>query len=85
MSYCSEFFKSVLNEIKEPFSYTACITHGYVYVDGFLSITSIESEKITFRLRNGKLIVHGKNLVVKKTEGDSMVIGGIVEGVNHEK
>lgn len=84
MSYCSEFFKSVSNEIKEPFSYTACIVKNNVYVDGFLSITSITHEKITFTVRGGKLSVVGENLFVKKTEGDSMVISGKVKGVNYE-
>ena len=85
MSFCSEFFKSVIDEIKEPFSYTACITQGYVYVDGFLSITSIGDDKISFLVRGGRLTVLGQNLSVRKTEGDSMVISGKAEGISYEK
>lgn len=85
MSFCNEFFKSVINEIKEPFSYTACITQGYVYVDGFLSITSIDNEQINFLVRGGKLTVRGQNLSIRKCEGDSMVISGKAEGISYEK
>lgn len=82
MSFVTEAAKSIKQSIREPFSYQI-INYGgrALYIEGFVRVTAIESDKMEFLLRKSLITVTGKDLSLSKLTKDSCMIEGIVEGV----
>ncbi len=82
MSYIVEAAKAIRSALSEPFSYQI-INYGgrAVYVEGFLRVTVIETDKIQFLLKKSVVTVAGKNLTVSALTAGTCLVEGKVESV----
>lgn len=79
MSYCNDFFKSIKEEITEPFGYSVYLKNGkLLYVDGFKTIALLSKERIELKTKKTQFVVMGENLSLKILDGESMIIGGAI-------
>ena len=81
MSYIVEAAKAISSALSEPFSYQI-INYGgrAVYVEGFLRVTVIETDKIQL-LKKSVVTVAGKNLTVSALTAGTCLVEGKVESV----
>ena len=85
MSFSSELFKGVKQDLLTPFEYNLTLKNGKViYLDGFSKIVTLSSEEVCFALKTRCLKVVGKNLKIEKMEEFSCVISGKVDGFYEE-
>ena len=81
MSFSSELFKGVKQDLLTPFEYNLTLKNGKViYIDGFSKIIALTCEEVCFALKKSTLKIVGKNLKIEKLEEFSCVISGNVEG-----
>lgn len=86
MSYCKEFFKGVIDGVKEPFGYSAyLLSNELAYCDGFDKIVSIKKEEIRLKIKDGVIVIDGENLSIEKLEEKSIVVQGAIGGYRIEK
>ncbi len=55
-----------------------------LYIYNFTKVYYITSKKIVLNIADRKLIVAGKNLLLKKSCGNELIIYGTITGVTYE-
>ncbi len=84
MSFSSEYFKGVVEDLSPP-PYTVSVLGGKAaYVDGFSDVLSLGDERMRFRIRGGALVVEGEELRLLRLEQTSAVVGGRIGGYRVE-
>ena len=85
MSFSSELFKGIKDELLAPFEYNLTLKNGRaVYLDGFSKIITVSSNEMCFQLKKGALKIVGEDLKITKLEEFSCVILGKVAGFYEE-
>ena len=88
MSFFSEVARAMgLDSIKIANGFQIINYSGEaVYVEGFTQVLSISDEEIALKLKKGKIVVAGEDLIVSTLEKGSVIIMGKINEVrNGEK
>ncbi len=78
------FFDEIKKNVKsiEPLnSYNLVNISGKIlYVEGHKGLTTLSKEIIAFKVKNGRIVVEGKNLILNElTENTMKIVGEIVK------
>lgn len=85
MSFIFETAKSIKADVIKPLEYTVINFGGKaVYVEGFIRVINVSSERVDFLCKKCVISVIGKDLVIAEIDGQTAVVKGYVEGVNRE-
>ena len=85
MSFSSELFRGVKQDLLTPFEYGITVKNGKVlYIDGFSKILALATSEMRFKLKNSTLKVVGEDLKIERLEEFSCVISGKVVGFYEE-
>ena len=85
MSFSSEVFKGIKEELLTPFEYNLVVKNGKaLYLDGFIKILALSNQEMCFQLKKRALKIVGDNLKIEKLEEFSCVISGKMVGFYEE-
>ena len=80
------FKKEIGGKIKEIGGalncYTITLGKGYAVIEGHKGVLSFDSEKISVRLKKGKVDVDGEGLIIASSQKEELVIKGKITNIS---
>ena len=79
------FFNEIKNDIKYLKNITLDsyniinISNSILYIEGHIGITSLSKENIVFKVKGGRIVVEGENMIISELTDNTMKIVGKIK------